>query len=115
MKKIILRSVIISAIITAAVNLAGFLTNLFTYKTMRKMFLCRQLSGGEWMGWQGFGLMMEKTFPMSSIDDPVTGSTWLSFDPLNLLPTLIGVFLLVFVVSFIISIISARKKRKAAL
>ena len=107
MKKIILRSVIIAA----AVNLAGFLTNLVTYMTARKMYLCRRLSGGEWMGWQGFGLLMEKTFPMSSIDEPVTGSTWLSFDPISLLPTLIAVFLLVLIVSLVIRGIKVKRQK----
>lgn len=102
MKKIILTS----AIVSIAVSLAGFLTNLYTYANFRKMYLCRQLYGGEWMGWQGFGLLMEKTFPLTTADDPAaSGSTWLSFDPVSLVVPLIVVFLTVFSVLFVIRMI----------
>ena len=46
MKKIIVKSVVIAAIISAAVSLIGFLTNLFTYKNFRRMFLCRRRMDG---------------------------------------------------------------------
>ncbi|MBR6321846.1 MAG: hypothetical protein IKR59_03155 [Lachnospiraceae bacterium] len=102
MKRIILTS----AIISIAVNLTGLLTNLFTYANFRKMYLYRRLSGGEWMGWQGFGLLMEKTFPMTTINDPATsGRTWLSLDPISLAVPLIVVFLAVFTVLFVIRMI----------
>ena len=105
MKKIIAKSAIIAAIISAAVNLTGFLTNLFTYMNFRRMFLCRRLTGGEWMGWQGFGLQMNKTFPITTMDDPgAGGSTWLTFDPSSLIAAVVGIFLLVFIVSLVIGI-----------
>ena len=112
MKKIIVKSVVIAAIISAAVSLIGFLTNLFTYKNFRRMFLCRQLTGGEWMGWQGFGLLMNKTFPLTTMDDPgAGGSTWLTFDPSSLIVTLAGIFLLGFIVSLVIRIIIRNIKK----
>ena len=99
MKHIIKKSLLISGI----VNLLGIAINLLTYFVMKKMFLCITYSGDEWVGYDGFGIMMNKTFPMSaSPNQVIQGETWLSFEPISLLVTYILFFVIVFTVLLVL-------------
>ena len=99
MKHIIKKSLLISGI----VNLLGIAINLLTYFVMKKMFLCIIYSGGEWVGYDGFGIMMNKTCPMSaSPNQDIQGETWLSFEPISLLVTYILFFVIVFTVLLVL-------------
>ncbi|MBQ6591324.1 MAG: hypothetical protein IJJ24_10515 [Solobacterium sp.] len=90
MKRILKKSLIVSL----AVCTAGFLINLVSWRLAGRLVFYRTLSGGEWMGYEGFGLLVNRTFPMSSADHPVSGSTWLTIDPSGLIIPLIAVFIL---------------------
>ena len=90
MKRILKKSLIVSL----AVCTAGFLINLVSWLLAGRLVFYRTLSGGEWMGYEGFGLLVNRTFPMSSADHPVSGSTWLTFDPSGLIVPLLAVFVL---------------------
>ena len=68
----------------------------------------KQLYGGEWMGWSGFGMLLNRTYPMSSQDHPVSGSTWISFDPGSLVLTLLVGFVISFIVFGIIRLASKK-------
>ena len=108
MKKIILRSVIISAIISAVINMAGFFTNLIAYHTTGKLVFYKELLGGEWVGYYGFGILMNRTFPMTLAGDPnANGQTWLSFDPKGLLLQVAAAFLGVLAISIVIRLVKA--------
>ena len=105
MKKILIKSTIAAF----AIEIIGAAANLISYTVNGRFLLAKQLYGGEWMGWSGFGMLLNRTFPMSSQDHPVSGSTWISFDPGSLVMTLLaGV-----VISFIFfGIISWAKKKQ---
>ena len=94
MKKIILKSVFVSL----GINIMCLIINLFTYFSANKLFLAINFSGGEWMGYSGFGIMMNRTYPMSTTDKIVEGKTWLSIDPISFLIPFILIFVLIFVI-----------------
>ena len=77
MKKLLIKSTIAAF----AIEIIGAAVNLISYAVNGRFLLAKQLVGGEWMGWSGFGMLLNRTFPMSSQDHPVSGSTWISFDP----------------------------------
>ena len=94
MKKIILKSVFVSF----GINIMCLIINLFTYFSVNKLFLAIRLSGGECMEYSGFGIMMNRTYPMSTTDNIVKGKTWLSIDPVSFLIPFILIFVLTFVI-----------------
>lgn len=102
MKNIILKSIIISL----GINIMFLIINLVSYFSANRLFLAIKLSGGEWMGYSGFGIMMNKTYPMSTVDKAVMGKTWLSIDPFSFLIPFIVIFALTFV------ILKIKQKRK---
>ena len=104
MKKLLIKSTIAAF----AIEIIGAAVNLISYSINGSFPLAKQLSGGEWMGWIGFGMLLNRTFPMSSQDHPVSGSTWISFDPGSLVMTLLGGFVISFLFFGIIRL--ARKK-----
>lgn len=104
MKKLLIKSIIAAF----AIEIIGAAVNLISYAINGSFPLAKQLSGGEWMGWIGFGMLLNRTFPMSSQDHPVSGSTWISFDPGSLVMTLLGGFVISFLFFGIIRL--ARKK-----
>ena len=105
MKKQLIKSIIAAF----AIEIIGAAVNLISYAVNGRFLLAKQLVGGEWMGWSGFGMLLNRTFPMSSQDHPVSGSTWISFDPGSLVLTLLGGFVISFIVFGIIS--WAKKKQ----
>ena len=54
MKRILQKSLIVSL----AVCTAGFLINLVSWRLAGRLVFYRTLSGGEWMGYEGFGLLV---------------------------------------------------------
>ena len=105
MKKLLIKSTIAAF----AIEIIGAAANLISYTVNGRFLLAKQLYGGEWMGWSGFGMLLNRTFPMSSQDHPVSGSAWISFDPSSLVLTLLGGFIISFIVFGIISL--AKKKQ----
>lgn len=94
MKKLLTKSIIAAVVI----EIIGAAVNLISYTSNGSFLLAKQLYGGEWMGWIGFGMLLNRTFPMSSQDQPVSGSTWISFDPGSLILTLLAGFVVSFIV-----------------
>ena len=104
MKKQLIKSIIAAF----AIEIMGAAVNLISYAVNGRFLLAKQLYGGEWMGWSGFGLLLNRTFPMSSQEHPVSGSTWISFDPSSLIMTLLGGFVISFIIFEVMSL--AKKK-----
>lgn len=95
MKKVIWSSLIISVLFT----LSGMLTNLISYWKRKELVFYKTISGGEYMGFKGFGIMMHHLFPMSSSEGTAErGKIWLSFN----LGDFIKVLLLSYIVAFVI-------------
>ena len=93
MKKLLIKSIIAAF----AIEIIGAAVNLISYAVNGRFLLAKQILGGEWMGWSGFGLLLNRTFPMSTQDHPVSGSTWISFDPGSLVMTLLAGFVISFI------------------
>ena len=104
MKKLLTKSIIAAF----AIEIIGAAVNLISYAVNGRFLLSKQLYVGEWMGWSGFGMLLNRTFPMSSQDHPVSGSTWISFDPGSLVLTLLGGFVISFIVFGIIRLASKK-------
>ena len=95
MKKNIIRSLITAVILETI----GVIINLITYHFSGEFILAQELYGGEWQGWRGFGMVLNKVWPMVISDaKPFIVSSWISFDFASLLVTLCVGFLLSFVV-----------------
>ncbi len=89
MKHILSKTAAVSFFIT----FAGFLINLVSYLARGSLVFFRTIYGGEWMGYSGFGLLLNRTFPLTAAGDPAAaGSTWLSFDPAGLFASFAGIF-----------------------
>ena len=105
MKKLLIKSTIAAF----AIEIIGAAANLISYAVNGRFLLAKQLVGGEWMGWSGFAMLLNRTFPMSSQDHSVSCSACISFDPSSLVLTLLGGFIISFIVFGIISL--AKKKQ----
>ena len=109
MKKVLIKS-LIGAV---AFEIIGVVINLICYAFYGDFLLYIPRSGGEWKGSQGFGMMLNHTYPMASPDWPGsgTGRTWIEFDPFSLVLTLIvafSIFFLIFSLRY-----KAKKKKEA--
>ena len=105
MKKQLLKSTIAAF----AIEIIGAAANLISYTVNGRFLLAKQLYGGEWMGWSGFGMLLNRTFPMSSQDHPVSGSTWISFDPGSLVMTLLAGYVIAFIFFGIIGLVKKKQ------
>ena len=107
------RSLLLAGVVSFIVNAAGFLTNLIAYHSVGRLIFYKELWGGEWVGYYGFGILMNRTFPLTVAGDPnANGRTWLSFDPKSLLLSVAAVFLIMFVILLLIRVVKARISRK---
>ena len=100
MKKILIKS----ALISLGINLVGLIINLITFFAFGSVFLAIPLYGGEWCGYMGFGVMMNKTFPMTTSSEAVEGNKWLSVSPLS--------FIIPFIIFFVITLVIQLIKQK---
>ena len=105
MKKQLIKSIIAAF----AIEIIGAAVNLISYAVNGRFLLAKQILGGEWMGWSGFGLLLNRTFPMSSQEHPVSGSTWISFDPSSLVMTLLGGYVISFIIFGIMSLVKKKQ------
>ena len=107
------RSLLLAAVGSVIVNAAGFLTNLIAYHTVGRLIFFKELCGGEWVGYYGFGILMNRTFPMTIAGDPdANGRTWLSFDPKSLLLSVAAVFLIMLVILLLIRLVKSGIRKK---
>ena len=106
MKKILIKSLIISSIITAV----GTLTNFLCAKLGDFLLIKATLSGGEYQGYVGFGILLEHIYSLSDGSSPGK-ITYLSFDILNFLLYFVVIFIIVFVAIKVIDKIKDGKKK----
>ena len=106
MKKVFLRSLLISVIF----NAIGFLINLISFYTSNRLPLSIAEYGGEITSYEGFGLRLTHYYPMSDGTHPVHVEPSLKFGPVSLLLTLIAVFIVCFIILTIIRKVKANKK-----
>ena len=105
MKKTIIKSLIISSIITAV----GTLTNFLCAKLGDFLLIKATLSGGEYQGYVGIGILLEHIYPMKEGASAKT-ITHLSFDIINFILYFVIIFIIVFATIFVINKIKESKK-----
>jgi len=107
MKKNIIKSLIFSSIIMAV----GTLTNFLCAKLGDFLLIRTTLSGGEYQGYLGFGILLEHIYPMTNGSGPGK-ITYLSFDIANFLIYFVCIFILVFAFIFVINKIKKSKEKE---
>ena len=106
-KRVLKKSLIVSCIVSGA----GFFINLISYLLFKDFPLGIKQGGGEYIGKSGFGLLLNKVYPMTAMGETAPkNKVWLSFEPVSLVISTVAVF----VVSLIcISIMDVLKNRNA--
>jgi len=100
-KRRIKKAGLISLIISTILMFANFLLGKLVGNILGII-----LWGGEMSDTIGFGIRLFKTYPMSSIDEPVVSSSSLYFEPISFIITVLLVMLIVY------PICCSREKRK---
>ena len=101
LKKISIKSLLISMII----SVSGLIINLLSYVIRGNLLIYKTLFGGEWMGQIGFGLLVNRVYPlMIEGSDSVSRDIWLSFEVDNFILTFVIVLIGVFVYLFLVGI-----------
>lgn len=94
LRKIVLLSLISSVV----VNAIGFLINLISYLATKELLLCFELSGGEYTGQIGFGLLQNHYWPFYTNNPDGKEQIYLEFEPISLIVTLILFFFIAFII-----------------
>ena len=105
MKKVLIKSLIISSIITAV----GTLTNFLCAKLGDFLLIKATLSGGEYQGYVGFGILLEHIYPMTN-GEGASKITHLSFSFVNFITYFVLIFLIVLLILYIIKRIKDKKE-----
>ena len=107
MKKNLIKSAIISFVITGIGCLTNFLFGKFGDNLLFKV----TSNGGEYQGQIGFGILLEKLFPLTNDPDKAGTIRHLSFDIINFLIYLILIFGITFATIKVIEKIKEGKKK----
>lgn len=94
--------VIFSFITSLIINCICLLINLFCGMVFKFLPLSIKMSGGEWVGYYGFGISLEKIFGIT-IDETGFVSNKIGFDLLSYLIPFIIIFIIVLIIKIIIS------------
>ncbi|MBP5684439.1 MAG: hypothetical protein J6X02_04200, partial [Bacilli bacterium] len=97
-------------IITGLVNVLCTLINYICARFFEFLPIGFHIQGGEYDGYTGFGILLEKIYPMTS--DPSTGGSYMqvSFSFTDFLVFLGLSFILVFVIVTVIRLLRGKKK-----
>ena len=102
-KRILKKAAIVSCIVSGT----GFLINLLGYLISKDIPLGITQWGGDYSGKSGFGLLLNRVYPMTKVGDSVPrNTTWLTFEPVSLIMSLVAVF----VIALVCLVISALLK-----
>lgn len=100
-----------AAIISCLVSGAGFLINLVSYLLFKDFPLGITQWGGDYSGKSGFGLLLNRVYPMTAMNEPAPQNTvWLSFEPVSLVISLVAVFV-ISLICILIGVACKDKKR----
>ncbi len=97
------KNIIISGIASLLTNLVLFVINLICAYTIHRLPFGITLSGGEYIGEKGFGVLLEKIF-LFGIDGNSGGtSEYVRFDFMSLIIPIVILFIIILIISTIIS------------
>ena len=111
LKKALLFSLIPTVVITGG----GMLLNFIYFMNTEELLFYTTITGGEYIGQKGFGLLQNHVYPMY-VGGVQQGRDriWLEFSPDSLIQTLLVVFICSFIILAIVFLLIAGKKSKAA-
>ena len=95
MKKRLIKSGIIALGITTVMAVINFILGI-CFKTIIGI----KFWGGEYSGTYGFGILLNKFYPLTTADDPVQSYTSIAFAPLNFILTVVLLFIVCYLVGF---------------
>ncbi len=105
MKKSIIKSGIIALGITTVMAIVNYILGICFNTIIGIKFW-----GGEYSCTYGFGILLERFYPLTTADDPVKSYTSVGFAPLNFLLTVVALFIICFIICFIIDKCKKRKQ-----
>ena len=103
MKKRLIKSGIVALGITTVMAVINFILGI-CFKTIIGI----KIWGGEYSGTYGFGILLNKFYPLTTPDAPVKSYTSIEFAPVNFILTII----LLFVVCYLIYFVSEKRRSK---
>lgn len=105
MKKSLIKSGIVALGITTVMAIVNYILG-----TCFKTIIGIKFWGGEYSGTYGFGILLERFYPLTTADDPVKSYTSVGFAPLNFILTVVALFIICFIICFIINKYKKRKQ-----
>ena len=97
--KPVIKALLFSLIASVGLTAIGLVINLISYRISGDFLFCRHLTGGEWIGQEGFGLLLNHTYPLT-VDGYTYGSSriWIEFAPESLIKCLVMFFAVALVI-----------------
>ena len=97
--KPVIKALLLSLASSVGLTAIGLVINLVSYHTSGDLLFCRHLTGGEWIGQEGFGLLLNHTYPLT-VDGYTYGSSriWIEFSPDSLIKCLVMFFVIALVI-----------------
>lgn len=112
-KRVLKKSIIISCIISCTVSGVGFFINLISYLLFKDFPLGITQWGGDYSGKSGFGLLLNRLYPVTAMGEPVPQNTvWLSFEPGSLVISIVAVFVISLICILIWDVLKNRNADK---
>ena len=109
------KTILFSLISSVGFTAAGFLINLISYLTTENLFFYQKLTGGEWTGQEGFGLLLNHTWPFEWEGQVVTRERiWIEFSPQSLIRPLVLSFIIAFVFILLLRLLINNRKNKTS-
>ena len=109
------KTLLFSLISSVGFTAVGFLINLISYLTTENLFFYQKLTGGEWKGQEGFGLLLNHKWPFEWEGQVVTRERiWIEFSPQSLIRPLVLSFIIAFVIILLLRLLINNRKNKAS-
>ena len=102
-----------SIIISCTVSGVGFFINLISYLLFKDFPLGITRWGGDYSGKNGFGLLLNRVYPMTAMGESVPQNiVWLSFEPVSLVISIVAVFVITLICILIWDVLKNRNADK---
>ena len=108
-KRVLKKSIIISCTVSGV----GFFINLISYLLFKDFPLGITQWGGDYSGKSGFGLLLNRVYPMTAMGEASPQNTvWLSFEPVSFVISIVAVFVVSLICMLIWDVLKNRNADK---